>query len=102
LRRQTCALIDMKLAIADSPEPITDYMRPSSTTDIEVRKPLVRATTWLKLASIAGLPITGGGMKTSIAGTPSATGATKITNTITNVHDRFPYWAIACQRKTSA
>jgi 3-oxoacyl-[acyl-carrier protein] reductase len=30
-------------------------------------------------------------MKTSIAGTPSAIGATKITNTITNVHDRFPY-----------
>jgi hypothetical protein len=47
----------MKHAIAESPEPIIDCMRPSSTTDIEVRKQLVRATTWLKLASIAGLPI---------------------------------------------
>jgi hypothetical protein len=77
----------MKHVIAESPEPITGCMRPSSTTDIEVRKQLVHATTWLKLASIAGLPITGGGMKTSIAGTPSATGATKITNTTTNIHD---------------
>jgi hypothetical protein len=36
----------------------------------------------MKPASIAGAPITGGGMKTTIAGTPSATGAMRITNTI--------------------
>jgi len=82
----------MKSAIVDSQEPITDCMRLSSTMGIEVRKPTTHATTWLKLASIAGIPITAGGMKTNIVGTQSATGAMKITNTITNTHD---HWAAA-------
>ena len=49
---------------------------------IEVHKQFTHATTWLKLASIAGVAITGGGMRTSIAGAQNATGATRITNTI--------------------
>lgn len=49
---------------------------------IEVRKPNAHATTCMKLASIAGVAITGGGMRTSIAGAQNATGAMRITNTI--------------------
>jgi hypothetical protein len=77
----------MKRAIVESQEQITGCMRPSSIMGIAVSKPSTRATTYMKLASIAGVPTTGGGMKMSVAGTPSATGAMKITNTIANVHN---------------
>ena len=72
----------MKSANIELQKPITGCMRLSSTMAIEVRKPTTHATIWAKRASIAGIPITAGGMKMSIVGTPSATGATKITNTI--------------------
>ena len=76
----------MKRANIESRKLITGCTRPSSTMAIAVRRPSARATTYMKLASIAGAAITGGGMKTSIAGTPSATGAMKITNTIAIVN----------------
>jgi len=76
----------MKRAIVESPKLITDCMRLLSTMAIAVRQPSAHATICMKLASIAGVATTGGGMKTSIAGTPSATGAMKITNTIATVN----------------
>lgn len=72
----------MNRAIVESQKPITTCMKPSSTMGIEVRKPNAHATTCMKLASIAGVAITGGGMRTSIAGGRNATGAMTITNTI--------------------
>jgi hypothetical protein len=80
----------MKSANIELQKPITGCMRPSSIMAIEVRKPTTHATTWVKFANIAGIPITAGGMKTNIVGTPSATGAMKITNTIANTHDYWP------------
>jgi hypothetical protein len=75
----------MKRAIVESQEPITSCMKPSRTMGIEVRKPNAHATTCVKLVSIAGVAITGGGMRTSIAGAQSETGAMKITNTIATI-----------------
>src|SRR4030081_362442 len=72
----------MNRAIVESQKPITTCMKPSSTMGIEARKPNTHATTCMKLASIAGVAITGGGMRTSIAGVQNATGVMKITNTI--------------------
>jgi len=72
----------MQNASIELQKPITGCMRPSSTMGIAVRKPRTPAITCMKPASIAGALITGGGMKTTTAGTPSATGAMRITNTI--------------------